>query len=1218
VEQSEIDQIVNVVRLASITRVDAYKRTSTLGNTVRVNSYLRKVFDAIDSLGGPKVAAKRGINVDALKKEAQKADKGQSSPADFESRLRAAVAPNPRLENIGRVRSTPADARVKLNNLAAMESAVNGRQKKSVSDEAANARIIAEARPFQTAEDAYKQTVANGGVTINLGGNRPTKGIAYAPFKDTEQIVPGGELTPEVIQNYMRTHADKLKDPNNHLGLWEDDGKVYLDISTVGPKNADTLQKAQDADQLGAFDLENFETVPLGKIDENGYTPHHAKATDHPYLNGGKDAGAGDSGTDGERRALPDGAGAAPDPVKPAGGQDGAAQDGQPDLNDLPGERPIDDAGQGSGPAASHSEALVGLKDISQEGRPSPPAKGTSDDPINVGSDLDQAVQLLAQGKHVRLNQPDEVSVLMDKVNDWVQQVKAQTGKEPVINLCSVTVKGTNLFCAESKGVPRAQMPQLGGVPLPNSPAAQKVNAKGKADISDDFRQALTDLGVKVEDSTVPASHLRATQSELGGSAVAAMAEAMREGKIKDERIFVSRDNYVIDGHHRWASKLVVDSDDGDIGDVTMQVSKVDLDIGAVLDFANEFATKMGIPPRALGVKSDAPATPNTPDGKDAPDPTAKPTFANTPGLPAIKSLGRTGDGADLKQVFEGGQPLPVGTTRVWQGVKFEKQRNGEWNRVKVAKSKSVKSPGRKVPSDVNKVAASNTTPTGRPMVPACCAPTEEDRSPEHILQLAAALTEATRRVRAQAQPSSVSPLDRLDLKVTRDNLVELSIIERVDSYRRRSTTGNSVHVDSYLRKRLDLFGAGVGDKTKRGAFVDRYNQIKAERGQGAAERFARHDAEVAAGDVGQPEVAADIKINRSIAVDPYAPTFKPTYDEPVQSGNGWAMKDHPFKKGVKVLAMSPDVYHEHRIAVKKILKASAGQATDRTHADHIPLFNDDGSPKLNKKGKQEVEIRWHDERVRLHKAIVRDIINRADRPGSGVGHDHQAVMSGGLGGAGKSTILGKKESGIDASNYVIANPDDMKDELIRRNAAPQVPGLQPIEAATLLHEESSHLAKLVASAAQDRDLNVMWDITMASDSSVKERLDELDRNGYNTRALFVDIPIETSVQRALGRHQEGVEDFRARNQGLGGRYVDPDHIRANEPSEGSPHNSQNREVFERLKDRFYDWQIWDTSAADFNQAKRVDEVKPGTIHTWADGKRYVKGTDGNWTPVKG
>jgi hypothetical protein len=171
------------------------------------------------------------------------------------------------------------------------------------------------ANPANPADTAYANTVANGGVTINLKGDTPTDGFAYAPFKDTEQIVPSGQLTPQLIQDYITAHADQLAAPGAHLGLWEDDGNIYLDISNVGDPNAETLQKAIDAQQLAVFDLGQMTEVPLGTIDEQGrYTALH-EATDHPYLNRGQDTGAADSGTPGQPSEVPAGEAQPPEPA---------------------------------------------------------------------------------------------------------------------------------------------------------------------------------------------------------------------------------------------------------------------------------------------------------------------------------------------------------------------------------------------------------------------------------------------------------------------------------------------------------------------------------------------------------------------------------------------------------------------------------------------------------------------------------------------------------------------------------------------------------------------------------------------------------------------------------------------------------------------------------------------------------------------------------------
>lgn len=148
------------------------------------------------------------------------------------------------------------------------------------------------------ADEAYQATVKNGGVTISLEGNKPTTGIAYAPFKNTELQIPKGEFTPEIVQRYMDEHADELSQPGNHVGIWESDGKIFLDISRVGDLNSDTLNGAMDSKQLAAFDLSTFTEIPLGKMEGGVYTPLYDKASDHPYLNQGKNSEAGLPGTE--------------------------------------------------------------------------------------------------------------------------------------------------------------------------------------------------------------------------------------------------------------------------------------------------------------------------------------------------------------------------------------------------------------------------------------------------------------------------------------------------------------------------------------------------------------------------------------------------------------------------------------------------------------------------------------------------------------------------------------------------------------------------------------------------------------------------------------------------------------------------------------------------------------------------------------------------------
>ncbi len=102
----------------------------------------------------------------------------------------------------------------------------------------------------------------------------------------------------------------------------------------------------------------------------------------------------------------------------------------------------------------------------------------------------------------------------------------------------------------------------------------------------------------------------------------------------------------------------------------------------------------------------------------------------------------------------------------------------------------------------------------------------------------------------------------------------------------------------------------------------------------------------------------------------------------------------------------------------------------------------------------------WNTDRNRLQSALVNDMYSVArDVPCA-----RQAVIAGGLGGAGKTTVL-NEYAGIDLSQYLVINPDNIKAEMAHRGMLPRVEGLSPMEAADLAHEESSYLAKRLALA---------------------------------------------------------------------------------------------------------------------------------------------------------
>jgi predicted kinase len=214
----------------------------------------------------------------------------------------------------------------------------------------------------------------------------------------------------------------------------------------------------------------------------------------------------------------------------------------------------------------------------------------------------------------------------------------------------------------------------------------------------------------------------------------------------------------------------------------------------------------------------------------------------------------------------------------------------------------------------------------------------------------------------------------------------------------------------------------------------------------------------------------------------------------------------------------------------------------------------------------------WSDQRDAMHDSIIDGLYARA----SDVPCERRAIIAGGLPGAGKSTVL-ERYAGIDRSQYLTINPDDVKEEMARRDMIPPVSGLSPMEASDLVHEESSHIAKRLAHRAYADGKNVIWDITMSSRVSTENRVTALRTQGYGRiEGVFIDVAVDVSVSRAESRHREGEDSYRA-GDGYGGRFVPAELIRAKTDPEWG---SCNRKTFEDVKDHFDCWYRYDNSGS--------------------------------------
>jgi len=240
--------------------------------------------------------------------------------------------------------------------------------------------------------------------------------------------------------------------------------------------------------------------------------------------------------------------------------------------------------------------------------------------------------------------------------------------QEPTFNLCKVSIPGTNLFCDGNKGIERADMPQFKGKPEEGSQAWNELEAgkkSGKYKETDTevdgepfFRQMLADRDIKVTDAQIAADSLKATQSELVGDKVMGMKSVLDQGpqhpayKKITAPIYVSKDGYVVDGHHRWAAITAHNIDNPDNA-LPMNVMIIDKDVDEAISISNEFAGNFGVASKS-GKQTGPQSGENPEPPKDEPSrpDTTPPTGDETD----TKTIKGKSSGKEIKTIeFDGG-----------------------------------------------------------------------------------------------------------------------------------------------------------------------------------------------------------------------------------------------------------------------------------------------------------------------------------------------------------------------------------------------------------------------------------------------------------------------------------------------------------------------------------------------------------------------------------
>lgn len=236
-----------------------------------------------------------------------------------------------------------------------------------------------------------------------------------------------------------------------------------------------------------------------------------------------------------------------------------------------------------------------------------------------------------------------------------------------------------------------------------------------------------------------------------------------------------------------------------------------------------------------------------------------------------------------------------------------------------------------------------------------------------------------------------------------------------------------------------------------------------------------------------------------------------------------------------------------HRESVRALAKPGHALAPDSTNAtvNNPQWFSGSGD-----------RLRPRDERRLLHMKLKSEYVEKYPT----VRQERRAVVLAGPPGAGKSTIL-ETVLGDKRADYLTIDADEFKRALLHEalrdgsyearivpDAVRQLEAAGekffPLELASLVHEESSMLAKSLRAEAIERGDNVIIDTVLSSESGALQIGAQLETAGYRVEVIDVEVPYEVSEQRIAQRWELSYVAALAQEAGLGGRWVPSEYAR--------------------------------------------------------------------------
>jgi hypothetical protein len=186
----------------------------------------------------------------------------------------------------------------------------------------------------------------------------------------------------------------------------------------------------------------------------------------------------------------------------------------------------------------------------------------------NAGN-LEAVTEFLMNVEEKGIEHGDKITAYVVKLPEQFSTYKEMQGKQfrgtEAVQKPEAPKVDTASLLEGNFGIPRIDMPQI------------------KSTLVPDFIEGLRKKGIDVERGSIRVSNLKATQAEIHVDKVQKLIDDPAAHEHLKKPVMVSKDGYILDGHHRWAALRTIDPDE------SMGAVKIGLPIKELLAEAKQF-----------------------------------------------------------------------------------------------------------------------------------------------------------------------------------------------------------------------------------------------------------------------------------------------------------------------------------------------------------------------------------------------------------------------------------------------------------------------------------------------------------------------------------------------------------------------------------------------------------------------------------------------------